>query len=137
MPKRTQAVVIARLTVELVRTSILEFGKAGMRLTAGEALLGAAIFMAQVQGRPMTAAKAAAYVGLPRPTAVRRLEDMRARGILEVQGGLWRASPASPALTETIARVIEVKTVLIKKAAAELSKMDSRTVANTDGKVSR
>lgn len=128
-----QRLVISRLTMKL-----------GRKLTA--ALLGAeetfdnvqdfvlvkAVFISQLEGRPLTAAKLAAYVGMPRPTVVRRMQALVDRGtVLRDDSGKFTVPDDSMNRPEAVA-CLNSAIEAVKEAAAELSKMDAATVAPSD-----
>lgn len=53
-------------------------------------LIGAAVYLSTVEGRPMTASKLADYVGMPRATVIRRLDMLRRLGVVERINSKWR-----------------------------------------------
>lgn len=55
----------------------------------GDLLVRAGIYLGTIEAQPMTAAKLAAYVGIPRPTVVRRLRALERRGLVERRGRTW------------------------------------------------
>ncbi|WP_253641363.1 hypothetical protein [Bradyrhizobium sp. USDA 4545] len=55
-------------------------------------MIGAAVYVSTVEGRPITAKKLAGFVGQPRPTVVRRLRVLNRLGVLERTGRGWRTS---------------------------------------------
>lgn len=58
---------------------------------AGDVLLLCAVAVGHGEGKPMTAHKLAGYVGMPRPTAVRRLQHLCALGLVQRgDGGRFR-----------------------------------------------
>lgn len=57
---------------------------------AADVLLLGAVYIGQVEGKPMTAHKLAQYAGMPRGTAVRRLQRLEAMGLVRREdGGGW------------------------------------------------
>jgi IclR helix-turn-helix domain len=56
-------------------------------------LICSAVYLGTTAGRPMTAAKLAAYVGIPRPTVIRHLRELERRRLVEHIDGLWRTAP--------------------------------------------
>lgn len=52
-------------------------------------LIRAAVYLGTVEGRPMTASKLATYVGIPRPTVLRRLHALERRRIVERNVRTW------------------------------------------------
>lgn len=55
----------------------------------GDLLLRASIYVSTIEGHLMTAAKLATFVGIPRPTVVRRLRALERRGVIEKRGHSW------------------------------------------------
>jgi len=53
-------------------------------------LIAAAVFLGTIEGRPLTASKLAAYVGMPRPTVIRRLRILSRGGSVERVGTAYR-----------------------------------------------
>lgn len=60
----------------------------------GDMLIRSAVYLSTIEGQPMTAAKLATYVGIPRPTVIRRLRRLERRGIVENRAGVWRTPNA-------------------------------------------
>ena len=116
-------------TFEQVSTCFLKDPLFGSR--SDDVLLCAAILIGQADRRPMTAAKLADACGIPRPTVVRKLRELEEAGVVIMQD-----SQATLALDrvndpEMIAAV-EAITAGIIRAAAELSKMDSKAIAREE-----
>ena len=75
---------LLRLVLDPMRTlSIGLVGQDRFATHADDLLLIAAVFIGQSEGKPMTAAKLAEYVGLPRPTAIRKLKRFQVRGTVK------------------------------------------------------
>ncbi|MBR7958910.1 helix-turn-helix transcriptional regulator [Burkholderia vietnamiensis] len=49
---------------------------------AGDVLLVCAVAISDAEGKPMTAYKLAQYIGMPRPTVIRRLANMVRAGLV-------------------------------------------------------
>lgn len=88
----TKTYHLARLWIELTR----ELSRAGspeshaqFGTRAGDLLLRAAIYVGTVEGRPLTAAKLATYVGMSRPTVVRHLRALERGGMVVRNGRTW------------------------------------------------
>ena len=92
-------------------------------------LLSAAIYVGQEDGRPMTAAKLAGAVGMPRATVVRKLRQMELSGLVVMDGRVatlsdeWVMNPKGAA---AIRKVVGN----IRTAADALSKMDTEPIAH-------
>ncbi|QOZ25263.1 helix-turn-helix domain-containing protein [Bradyrhizobium sp. CCBAU 51753] len=79
------------LTRQLHRTVAPEMQhQFGSRI--GLLLIGAAVYISTVEGRPMTASGLAAFVGMPRATLIRRLARLRRLGIVDKVGGTYRTT---------------------------------------------
>lgn len=58
----------------------------------GDLLIRASIYLGTIEGHPMTAAKIASHIGIPRPTVVRRLRALERRGLIEKHRRRWSTS---------------------------------------------
>lgn len=95
---------------------------------ADDALLCCAILIGQIERRPMTAAKLAAYVGMARPTVVRKLRALQERGLVLLRDGtaslpIDRVNALTPDIIE------EMLSPSFHKLSTELSRMDTKVVA--------
>lgn len=57
-------------------------------------MVACAVTIGHAEGRPMTATKVAAYLGLPRMTATRRLGELTKAGAIECRARRYYVSPA-------------------------------------------
>jgi DNA-binding transcriptional ArsR family regulator len=120
----------ARLAIDFVRV-VSEVLLRDPRITsaAGDTVLCGALFIGQVEKKPMTATKLAEYIGLPRPTVVRRLGVLKAHGIaVQLSGGRWRLNDCR----EIEARLSAVQcahTRMLRRACQQLSILDSAAIA--------
>lgn len=79
-----QSATVLRLLLELTRTlSAGLLREDRFAANADDLLLMCAVYVGQVEGKPMTAAKLAAYAGMARPTAIRKLGELQARGLVQ------------------------------------------------------
>jgi hypothetical protein len=93
MPPRSHLYVLTRLWIELTREmSRIHAPDLEERFGAGVAdtLLCAAVYLGMIENREMNASKLADYVGLPRSTVLRRLEELERLGRVERRGMIWR-----------------------------------------------
>ncbi|MGL3208667.1 helix-turn-helix domain-containing protein [Bradyrhizobium sp. BR 1433] len=93
MPPSPKLYHLACLWVELTRQlhkMIAADLQAKFGSHAGDLLIDTAVFIGTVEERPMTATKLANYVGMPRPTVIRRLNILRRRGSVERRGSIYR-----------------------------------------------
>lgn len=133
MPGRIKAgkerAEICKLLIWLVRYVCVEYMRdEKFGASSGDVVLCCAIFVGQVERRPMTAGKLADYIGMPRPTVVRRLEALEKRHLVEVVGGkahLTIDSVNDDGLMATVPGLIQ----RIHRASVLLSKMDSNPIA--------
>lgn len=58
----------------------------------GDLLIRASIYLGTIEGHPMTAAKIASHIGIPRPTVVRRLRALERRGVIQRNRRRWSTS---------------------------------------------
>ena len=56
---------------------------------ADDLALFAGLLIGTAEGRPMNASKLAHYVGIPRPTVIRKLNALARRGMVERTGGAF------------------------------------------------
>lgn len=135
MPSRIkiaqQRLVMCRMIIDIFRAAGPGYLAPGQHFgsAADDILLTCAIFIGQVERRPMPASKLAAYCGIARPTTIRKLAAMaRAGDVIRLDDGAYVLpihrvnAPETLDATERISRQILV-------AAALLSKMDSAHVA--------
>lgn len=127
-PADPRWLIVTRLMLELVKIAASSFLDSDVAASdAGDVMLFAAIFIGQVEQRPMTAAKLSQFIGMPRGTVTRRLEELRKRKIVvQLKTGAW-VSPRQKKIDRNPAFSASLKH--IHKAVAELSKLDSSIVA--------
>jgi DNA-binding transcriptional ArsR family regulator len=135
MPSRIKFVkyrlILARLVISLTRTASTEYvGTERVGSQADDVLLLAAVFIGQAEGKPMTAHKLSDFIGMPRPTVVRKLRELQTAGLVELDSEsaakLIVAKLNSPALIQATYDMSQA----VHKAAAELSKLDREAIAN-------
>ncbi|MGA7438779.1 MAG: hypothetical protein WBW32_11715 [Luteibacter sp.] len=83
---------------------------------ADELALLMAVLIGTAESRPMTAAKIAGYAGVPRPSAVRKLDRLARRGVLEKIGRRY-VLPASVADSAPVMRAAGEARKRIRRAA--------------------
>lgn len=87
---------VARSLVEILRAySRLNFNSSAVGDTIEQSLIVSAIIIGQADGRLMTASDIAHYLGMPRPTVVRKLKRVAAvrAGLEHTPGGLRQRAP--------------------------------------------
>lgn len=126
--------VIARHILDVMKAAALVFlGTEYGASAADEVMLCAAVYVGQAEGRMMTAGKLAEYVGMPRPTVVRKLRGLKQRGVVDcTASGHWGLATYSPEIASRLQGGIDALLPLIHKASAKLSKLDGGRIAAHD-----
>jgi predicted transcriptional regulator len=100
-------------------------------VTCADIVLLSAVMIGHAEGRPMTCGKLSAYVGMPRATVFRRLQEMMSAGIIRHDARKrWTFLTTDPARRDLIDSVIVANAQHVRKAMAALSKMDGLDVAD-------
>lgn len=125
-----QRLIIARLIMKLGRKATMAYLAADETFeNVADMVLAKAVFIAQLEGRPLTAAKIAAHVGMPRTTVARRMDALVRSGVVLRDDAGRFTLPAermnSPEVLANLRRIIAAVTA----AAAELAKMGAADVA--------
>ncbi len=121
MPPPPKLYHLAQLWLELTRQihkisapdKQLQFGN-----RANVLIVGVAVYLGTIEGRPMTATKLAAFIGMPRPTVLRRLKLLCRRGVVERVGKTYRTTAGQ--LDRVGRRDIEAMTKLVRRAGEVL-----------------
>lgn len=122
--------IIARLMIDLLKLPAeAHLGAKHYSSRCDDVMLMCAILIGQVERKPMTAAKLADYAGLPRPTVVRKLKQFEQAGMVELVNGM-PAGVIEHLNGGNIEPTIRALIQSIKKAAAELSKLDGDDIAD-------
>lgn len=134
MPKSsrdTSGAIVSVLQIEMMRTAVEVFlQEDGIARFADEALLCTAMFIGQAEGKPMTAAKIAEYIGMPRPSAIRKLHSLKIRGVVrQVDNRRWCIAVDVPEINARVSAAERAQRDNIRRATAKLSKMDSAAIA--------
>lgn len=117
---------VAKLTIDLMKTGRLYFADGLREGSARDVLLFMAIYIGHAEMRPMSAHKIAQYLGMPRATAVRRLEEMRDCGFVQkLPGGLWCIDLDAVGSRSRLVKMLGDNLAHIHMAASKLTKMDS------------
>lgn len=124
-----QRLVILKTVLRVLQLVAAEYlGTAAYGSKAGDAVLLCAIFIGQVEKRPMTAAKLADYAGVPRATVVRKLRAFEKRGLVEMDSGGRVSLPVSKLNTDGMVGIVGTASRSVHSASTELSKMDMNGV---------
>lgn len=114
---------LVRLWIELARglnRGITPDMQAKFGSRTGYLLIAAAVYIGTIEGRPMTAAKIAAFIGMPRPTVIRRLSDLCDHGVVERVRSTYRTPQKRVERTRRRSHAALVR--LVRAACEELSK---------------
>lgn len=122
--------VTARLVLDIMRcVSVVFLSEDSAALSYDVSLISVGLFIGQAEGRPMTASKLASYIGMPRPTLIRKLRKMQRDGIAKPALKGWRINTDNP-LVQVRLDACKAETLqLLRKATAELSRLDSAAIA--------
>lgn len=130
--KRTEnGIIISRLMIDMMRTSVAIFLQQDNATTySDELMMCAAIFIGQAEGKPFTAGKIASYIGMPRPTVVRKLHSLCRRGfIVRSDGKRWSIALDRDDISARVNNNIKLLGNHIQRAASDLSRLDSLPIA--------
>jgi hypothetical protein len=93
--KAEQRLVMCRLLVDIMRTLRAHYMPAnepfGTRIETQ--FVGLCVAIGDLEGKPFSVAKIATYMGMPRSTVIRRLEQLKSWGIIERQGRRYFIRP--------------------------------------------
>lgn len=133
-----ERLVMSRLMLKLVQVVAFSYvGSALFGSEAGDVLLLVAIFVGQAERRPMTAAKLAEYVGIPRPTVVRRLRALQEAGLIHLDASGAATCDIARLNTAAMDDATQQAIRAVHNAAAELSKMDAKGIADHESAVNK
>lgn len=122
--------VTARLVLDIMRcVSVLFLSEDSASQSHDFALISVGLFIGQAEGKPMSASKLASYIGMPRPTLIRKLRQLQSAGIAKPALKGWRINTDDPQVQRRL-DVCKTETLnLLRKATAELSRLDSMAIA--------
>jgi DNA-binding transcriptional ArsR family regulator len=127
-----QGLIASKLLLVLVKTLAERMNSDGLEKPAlADVILICAVFVGQAERRPMSAAKIAEYVGIPRPTAIRHLARLEAAGMLRQDAKKHWSIPFDD--KRRLGHLDATSATLashLRRAAEELSKLDASNVAN-------
>lgn len=131
---KSRAYVLSRLFIAMTRNgSHGLLGSPSHGSMATELALVCAIYIGQKEGRPMSAYKLSTYSGIPRPTVVRKLRELQARGVVEIVDGC--ASITQSLLDSgSFDEAVRIVSREVQRASTELSKLDRADIARRDKK---
>lgn len=110
--------VIARLVIDLFRNVSGHEEHWGTK--CDQTLILCAITIGETEGRPMSATKIAGYVGIPRGTLARKLQQLRDMGWVEVTERRRYLTTAAMKSDEQYGVIVARAVASIQQAAREL-----------------
>lgn len=120
---------VCKLIIWLVRHVCVEYmSDENFGASSGDVLLCCAILVGQVERRAMTPGNLADYIGMPRTTVTRRLKVLARRELVELVDGKAYLTIESLNRDPRMGTV-HVMLQRVHRAAAVLSKMDSKPIA--------
>ena len=89
--KAPQRLLLCRLMIDIMRTVHSAYAPAGEGFgTRLETFfIGLCVALGDIEGKPLSTAKIAAYMRVPRTTVIRRLDRLLRWGLVERQGGYY------------------------------------------------
>jgi hypothetical protein len=127
----------ARLIIDLMHSVSENFlGESNAAAVSCDiVMLCAAMFVGQDEGFPLNASKLAEYIGMPRPSVIRKLRLLHKRGIVAKSSRLeWRVAVEHSDLRRRVDRTCEVNARLVMRAARDLSKLDTMAIAGREAR---
>lgn len=121
--------IVLKMTIEIVVTfckAYFDGDKPADRVN--DMLIGAAILVGQVEGRPLNASKIAQWVGMARPTVIRRLSWLEQKGVIERKGTVFKMRH-DVVNSDSVVRAGLSARRAISTAYSQLSKLDTLDVA--------
>jgi DNA-binding IclR family transcriptional regulator len=111
-----ERVIVAKLVLEILR----EFGTGYLRTARFGTHADELILLAALVVGPTSTAKLAEYAGVARPSAIRKLDSMVRRGIVEKVDGRYVLS-ANVANSSRVLRAADAARKRIRRAAAAMA----------------
>jgi hypothetical protein len=131
--------VLCRLVIDMMRTLHEHYAPTeepfGKRLES--IFIGMTLVLGQIEGRPFSVGKTAAFMGMPRTTVIRKLEQLHRWGLLHREGLYYLVDPHALNSAKGVASYRKIRDIL-QKANDELSVLDNpprrkpRTKSNPD-----
>lgn len=127
---RQQRLIIARAVMDILRIiSSRYLGRERFGAHADEAVLCVAVYVGQAEARPMSAAKLAEFCGIPRPTAIRKLQQLADVGMVERLADGAYILPLGALNSNEVLAAYDATVRIFHDTSQALSKMDSKPVA--------
>lgn len=125
MPHRNRAAQIFSLTGTLVLGVINDVMEVNPGLDVQDCLILFAVVVGYFEQKPLTHSKLADYVGLPRPTVIRRVRRLVKGRYLQYERDGTIITPKDRLVGDRAIRLAERYARHIRNASASLSKMDT------------
>jgi biotin operon repressor len=127
---------IYRLSLDLTRSmhDSLFGGGDHFGSTVDAIFVACCVGIGHAESRPMGAQKIAHYLGMPRTTVMRKLENLIAIGAIERSGNNYYISESRMAILDHIARAKVAIVSTAKEIMAEEEAVKARGKSKTDGK---
>lgn len=119
--------ILARYILESIKEiSTAFFNDPQFGSNSDQVLLCAAIFVGQGERKPMTAAKLAEYVGIPRATVIRKVKLLQERGLIQECAETKQLILTTPKLDSArMSQAVMTICTKLHEASRELSKLDT------------
>lgn len=119
-----ERLVIAEMVLAIMKARARHYyPELGIASSYDLQLLATAVFIGHMAKRPMGASSIARMAGMPRATALRRLDVLIQRGLVLKKGRIYSINPEGVNGPQ-MAAIVRENTRLILAAAKKLSKMD-------------
>jgi hypothetical protein len=118
--------IVAELVIFIFKNAALDILKTKRYTSSADSIIVmCGIWIGQAEGKPMTAAKLAQFIGMPRATVIRKVNDLLKLGIVsEVGNGLLMVRLDSAELVAIHKAGISANAKHIHSASRRLSKLD-------------
>src|SRR5215831_1996374 len=124
--KSRQRLVLCRLMIDLMRTVHGAYAPAneqfGTRLETF--FIGLCVAIGDIDGKPFSVAKIAAYMRVPRTTVIRRLDQLQSWGLIDRQGRHYYLHETTLSSANGMRAYQQVRRIL-SRATKELSILDT------------
>lgn len=119
--------IVADLVIFIIQHAAWDILKTSLYTSSADSILViSGIWIGEAEGRPMTAAKLAQFIGMPRGTVARKVKALERRGcIAEVGRGKLVMRLDHPGLKNIVDANIALNAKHIHNASRRLSKLDS------------
>lgn len=124
-----RALILSRLLVDYSRVMFRAMTPRRRNAEGlADAVLIAAVYVGQTEGRPMSAHKLSQFCGITRPTVVRKIRELVAAGLLEIHNGAPRI-PLHSINSDAFRANTKELAAIVNRAARDLSKLDTKPIA--------